>query len=516
LTVFDGLDQAKLPFGASDDPMCAQALEVGSWFWQEASVMRQLRVRFSLGTLPCVVAVVAANFAVVRPFLEPSYGNAATEGSIILVGFLPLINAALIGSLRFGARKLRPLFGGPARSAQIAPAAFTYFNLHFLALGGLVALLLPDELDNTLTTVGRYLTGTPDGTFGSPLPDWGIYADILFDVLFVGVLISAPPLICSWISATLARRYAAGVSSSRFRAMACLVSFGFAAVALSTAITPRPFEGDVDVTTEFQVVDRDSGRPIVGALVSATDAFAWREQPALSLATTDSDGRALLTDRLPGHGQSNAFGVTGMFSAWGQWLIVSAPGCQTARIPMPEVLGRLGVVGHSAFRRIVVSKGSTSPAPFCNIGGIYSRSWGMGGSGFDLLLDGRFSWTTGGCRPPYPGEYGTYQVVGRKIVFTAVPHAGEETHPFMSRTYTMIKWGDRTYLAAADDQNLMSFCKEALLPKTRAYYRYSHNLYLCETDKDQPQFGLPRLPLRVWLKFFMSEITALTQSPGAV
>jgi hypothetical protein len=130
---------------------------------------------------------------------------------------------------------------------------------------------------------------------GSLKEDRELVAEFVFELLVVGLLTSAPPLLCSCIGGVLGRRCAVTVPPWRFRPMACLVSFGFAAVGLTIAITPRPSEGDVDVVTEYRAVDRESGRPISGALVSVTDAFArYGPQPARSLTITDSHGRVVM------------------------------------------------------------------------------------------------------------------------------------------------------------------------------------------------------------------------------
>jgi hypothetical protein len=466
--------------------------------------MRFLRVRFGISTLLCVVAVAAMNLAVLKPLFEPdyAYGNADSEGSIILAGFLPLISVALIGCLRFVRRTSQTAFGRRELS-RTAPAAFTYFSLHFLALGSLIAAFMSEEIEQSLTAMVDQVLCASGVPMDIPLPDWGVYWGVLFELLITAFLISAPLLAFSGIGAALAHRYAACVSLRRFRTMAWAVTFCFSAVGLSIAITPRAFDGEVGVTAEYEVVDRDTGQPVVGALVSMTDAFSSRMPWASSFAITDSDGRACLRGRLPAHGQSNAFRITGMFSSWGQWLTVSAPGCPTTRMALPAVLGSTGLIGNSVFRRIVVAKGHQSQEPLVCVAGIYSLSGGMGGTSVELLPDGHFVWSSAGCRH-YDRGYGTFTNDGDLIRFHSIPPPGEEAHWLLAEDYRLIKWGDRTYLALAVHQNLVNLCRSAVLPK-----RYSSYVLLRQEDQGRAQFGLPHLPLMIWLKFLGSEMGAM-------
>ena len=180
-----------------------------------------------------------------------------------------------------------------AKGAKKGSRGIHLFQSPLCRLGGLFALLIPDEFENYLALWAQFVFFLPEKScLLDFVRDWEPVGHVC-ELLALGAIISAPPLLCSAIGAALARRCAATVPSGRFRAMACLVSFGFAAVALTIALTPRPFRGDVDVVTEYQVVDRESGQPIAGAFVRVTDAFAYSEADSISSdGSTGVDGRA--------------------------------------------------------------------------------------------------------------------------------------------------------------------------------------------------------------------------------
>ena len=188
-----------------------------------------------------------------------------------------------------------------------------------------------------------------------------------------------------------------------------------------------------------------------------------------------------LAGRFEASGQSNAFCVMAMFSSWGRWLEVSAGGYRTVRTPLPQVIGPLVDLDCRAPGRVGLIKGSTPPDPYCHISGTYARREGMGGTAFRLLPDGRFTWSSGGCRSNYD-EYGTFKFQGDRIRFTTVPYPGEETHFLLTYEYMIVAWGDRTYLAVADDRNLVSFCRVALPRKSRRFASSLEAAYLRRSD----------------------------------
>jgi hypothetical protein len=180
--------------------------------------------------------------------------------------------------------------------------------------------------------------------------------------------------------------------------MAYLISFGFTGVALSITLTPRPFEDDLDVATDFQVVDRNSGQPIAMAFVRMSDAFSFSDfRSPPPAAFTDPDGRARLIARFETRGQRNAFRSVGLFSTWGRWLEESAGGHQDVRTPLTAVLGPLVDLDRPDLGKVALIEGRTPNARFGDIAGVYSVGQGMGGSYLEILPDGRFAWGAAGC-----------------------------------------------------------------------------------------------------------------------
>ncbi len=192
--------------------------------------MRLPRVRFTVGTLLFTVAVVAANCWALRHVTETgTYVGGRISYRLLPagVGALPLVNAALIGTWLFAVRRLRSLHRGRAASPRSKWSRATYFSLHFLVLGGLVSLFMPDVvriIQDVLDVAMEWAAEGWGAVFGEPgeTVPW-----LLLASLILGVLISGPPLLLSWIGQTLANRCAATLPRPRFRAMACLVSLGF-------------------------------------------------------------------------------------------------------------------------------------------------------------------------------------------------------------------------------------------------------------------------------------------------
>ena len=181
-----------------------------------------------------------------------------------------------------------------------APAAGTFFSLHFLALGVLLFLLMEDVIKGYLDTVWDFAANLG---FVDAVLDFIVYVantgaalfdlcELALEYLTLCVVVSGPPLLLTGIGQILARRCAATLPRRRFRALTCLVSLGFVGVDLSFSLTPRPFENEQEVAIDFQVVDRDSGQPIATAFLRMTDAFTFDRNAIPPRALTDASGRA--------------------------------------------------------------------------------------------------------------------------------------------------------------------------------------------------------------------------------
>ena len=412
------------------------------------------------------------------------------------VGFLPLLNVALIGTLLFVVRRLRSLRCRHATGPPPSPAGITYFSLHFLALGFLVSAFMPDAIESYLGTLEPFSDYAGRGwsvvskRFGSELP-----SDVLDFSLFC-LYISGPLLVLAWMGRMVARRCAATLPRRRFWVMTCLVSLGFAVVALAILLAPRPFEDERDVDLNFQVVDKDSGEGIGAAFLRLTDPFDSIRFPPRAL--TGADGRAQLTGRFACAGERTAFCTMGVFSPWGRWFEISASGFQPLRIPLTAAMGPEVGLDRPCFRKLALTKGETHDNSCRDISGIYNtNSNALAGARFKIEPDGRFAWFAWSCMPPHP-EYGYVKRNEGEIEFLPVPHPGEKINPWMTFKYRTIRWGDRLYLSTTDDRQLKRFCRPGLAPNSAA------TLTCMDYLRDS---GLPQLPLKVWVRFLLDEIS---------
>ena len=220
-----------------------------------------------------------------------------------------------------------------------------------------------------------------------------------------------------------------------------------------------------------------------------------------------------MTSEFDARGQRNAFQTMGVFSPWGRWLEVSASGYQTVCAPLPEVLGPHVDLGHPGLGKVALVRGKTPEYPFREIAGIYSVQLGMGGSAFVIEPDGRFAWSASGCTS-HDQAYGRLKIHHGEIELVPIRHPGEETHPLMTWKYRPTAWGDRMYLSGRDYRELRELCRRALMPNRQAS-SYSSWIFSRRSDGDKPHVGLPRLPLYVWLRFFLDELS-LTNEKSSV
>ena len=234
---------------------------------------------------------------------------------------------------------------------------------------------------------------------------WGVSRWVILGCLIYGAFLSGPALLLSWIGGLLTRRCVATLPRRRFRAMTCLVSLGFAGVALAIAVTPQPFVHEQDVDLDFRIVDKDSGQPIRAAFLRITDPFNPTSLPPV--AFTGADGCAELTGCFRASGQRNAFRTMGDFSPWGRWLEVWAPDYQTVRIPLPEVLGPHTDLERPCLQKVGLTPGRTPEDSLNDIAGIYDYGdTVIGVWSFEILRDGRFTYFAKSCSSPYFQEYG--------------------------------------------------------------------------------------------------------------
>ena len=177
-------------------------------------MMRLPRVQISLRQLLCIIAIVALNAGVFRSVYQTAgtahggfplsnrwmeyysfeHGHVPSVHSFTFaIGFIPLLNAALIGILLYLGRRVRSSRSIPAEITP-APAGFTFFNLHCLALGCVVVVVAPIVIatyalivENALEPTGVRVVGF-FAHFGDSVP-W-----LVLECLILCLAISGPPL----------------------------------------------------------------------------------------------------------------------------------------------------------------------------------------------------------------------------------------------------------------------------------------------------------------------------------
>ncbi len=461
--------------------------------------MRLPRPQISLKHLLFAVAIVAMNCAAYR-YLFGELGRDGT-GSVLgivsedfIVGVIPLLNVVMIGSALGVVRRLRTPRCGRQFRLHSRPAGTTFFSLHFLAICCAAAAFMPEAIE-----IEQVAEVIPQAWLEA-LREWArAFPDAMLECAILGLWYSGPPLLLSWIGGLLANHCAATLSARRFKALAVTVSFGFATVALAVCVAPRPFADDRDVDLDFRIVDNESTQPIVGATLRLTDAF--HPFVITACALTSANGRARLTDRLPARGAKSAFQTFGSFSPWGRWLEVAAPGYRTALVPLPEALGPHVDLCQSRIHRVLLTKGTSPPAPFADVAGDYFWPGGQdAGALFRIAPDGRFDYFMG---PLESGAYGRLRRNRDTLELIPTPLPGVEMNPLMAKKFRKIQWGECVYFIVAHDANLTVFLPVSLKPKHPPDYGALPNYRL--SDHRKPRTGLSRLPAGVWLKFVLQE-----------
>jgi hypothetical protein len=234
--------------------------------------MRLPRPKLTLKQLLVVIAIAALNCAYFRSLyqlvarhrggypLKMLYPPAVAYGNMTLpdpdgqrriwstiailalalgVGFIPLANAACLGSASYIAHRVRSYRSPRAVRVPAPPAGFTLFALHLLGLGCILITFVP-------TAITFYTQALESGTerfvasWSAPFVDYNNnLAWFAFDCIQLCGAISGPLLFLSWLGGRNVRRSAATLSLARFRILTALISLGFATAAL--AIVSLPF-----------------------------------------------------------------------------------------------------------------------------------------------------------------------------------------------------------------------------------------------------------------------------------
>jgi hypothetical protein len=445
------------------------------------------------------VAIVAVNLWGFERFCQSGQGRvghipiAGTANFIfyrvspVALGILPLLNVSLLCSWLCITSTLQSIRDGRAAITRSSAWGIAYFSLQFLILVGLVSLLMPGRIRDAKKLVRLVTACAARGwwsAFGEP--GWSI-PWVIFETLIVGIIVSGPLLLLSWLGQVLVARPAAALPRYRFGAMVCLVSLGFASVDLAIGLTLQQFQDEQEVGLNFRVVEKLSGNPIRAAVVCVTDAFFDDSSANRPEALTDAGGHARLSDRFRIRGEQNAFMTLGVFSPWGRWLEISAASYRTVRVPLVHVLGPVADPAYPGVGLVALDRGPTNEDAFPEISGEYSDGSGTGGRRFKITSDGRFAWTERSCWIDHR-EFGYVKRRGDEIEFVPIPKPSGEIHRAVTQRYRTVEWGNCLYLSIADGGALERFCRDAVFPNRPSHSAETYESYLpraaLATDRD--------------------------------
>ena len=94
-----------------------------------------------------------------------------------------------------------------------------------------------------------------------------------------------------------------------------------------------------------------------------------------------------------------------------------------------------------------------------------------------------------------------------KLVLRIFPYLGKDVDSSMRYPYLPIRWRGKTYLASTEDSDLRGFCRAAILAYPRGRSLSARNVYVRKWDEEQEGAALPPLPISVWWRFVIAELT---------
>lgn len=472
--------------------------------------MRMAHFRLSVRGLLLTIAVVAVNLAAYRnrSTLERWLCRYAGPFYVVdvFVGAIPLFNVAMIGTSLVSMRGFRALANRRTATFSLGCIPFPLFSVHFSILLLLGVRYAPETTAQLRDAYGDLLT-RPANELCKIVGEPGETPLLIAAALVGGLVVSGPPLAAAWLGRLLARRCAARISPLRFGVLIGLISLAFGSAALAICVTPRPFRDERAVAIAIRVVDRDSGRPISGAVVSLLDPLRYGTEADSPRARTGRDGRARLAAPFEATGEANAFRDMGAFSTWGLWLEVTAAGHRTVRIPLPEVLGPEVDLAGPGLGTVMLERGRPPSLPFHALAGVYvsEGSSGFGGGFLKIEADGTFAWEGSGCMYRCL-EYGRFCRRGQEIELSPVPQAGREPHPEVLARFRLVRWGSRFYLCHAEQKELEDFCWRVLNPNRRSRSDL-YGSYLRVERRERPLSGIPQVPMQVWVRCLRRELS---------
>jgi hypothetical protein len=422
--------------------------------------------------------------------------------SPFFAAWLPLFSVAIFGTAFSLSRLAQRLWTRRKPALAGFSAGATLISVHFSVLAvlgtrhvfrGFMALPWLSR------ACASWMTPWRTWHFGIPSP----IRESVGYIAFFTIILSGPPILVAAIGGLLARRYARVLSPLRFRGLVCALSFGFACATLTLLLDLHPFHAEQNVEMSFRIVDEQSRQPIQGALVQISPEHGPH---ALSpRAVSGPNGQASLTLEFRVKGRRNAFRAIGQCSTWGWWLDVHAPGFPRACIPLPDVLG-LSADSEAPTATIAMNRGAGPEDAFHDVAGIYRRTDIDENGDFNLMIssDGRL-----GSDNVRWGFHPSGMVSRRdgKLMLRIFPYFGKDVDPSLRSPYLPIRWRGKTYLASTQDSDLRGFCRAAILAYPRGRSLAARNVYVRTSDKEQGEAGLPPLPISVWWRFVIAELT---------
>ena len=466
--------------------------------------MRRTRARLRVGMLLWGTAIVAANCAAYRfsDEIEELLPDDVRSYAYFFPACFPLFTMAIFGTAFSLSRLIQRLWTRRQPALAGFSAGATLISVHFSVL----AILGRNHVGRGFMALPwlvrayeSWVTRLSASHLGIPIPAWVNVGSLAFFT----IILSGPPILVAAIGGLLTRRYARVSSPLRFRGLACAVSFGFACVTLTLLLELHPFRAEQNVEMSFRIVDKESRQPIQGAFVQISSEFGPHAQSPRALS--GPNGRARVTQTFWVKGRRHAFRAMGEFSTWGWFLDVHAPGFPRVCIPLPDALG-LSADSEAPTSTIAMTRDAAPADAFRDVAGVYRRTDIEENRDFHLLIsrDGRLGSDNArwGFHP-----YGMVSRRDGKLELRIFPCFGKDVDPSMRCPYLPIRWRGKRYLASTQDSDLRGFCRAAILAYPRGRSLSARNVYVRKFDEEQEEAGLPSLPISVWWRFVIAELT---------
>jgi hypothetical protein len=257
---------------------------------------------------------------------------------------------------------------------------------------------------------------------------------------------------------------------------AALIGCGLLMWLLAYLLMVAKWDGTHSKTLTFLVRDERTRRPIPGAEVSLVGEYL-----APRATATGSDGQVALTGEFRASGSRGALVDDGVIFYRGNWARATAPGYQTAWVPLAVPLDRYRDLYETELPTIPIDllpAETTASGPLAEFAGGYFRGDPRGRcSSLWLTSDGRYALTTRDEAGHQERSRGTALRSGRALV--------------LDQALWPVRWGGRLYLLEAEQ--VAPFEKSMRTrdePRTQPFGPF----LLREGDWEKKADGSPGLP----------------------